>query len=173
MLEAGIFEGQRFELIDGELIDKMGQLPPHAYSVARYTTWLSRVFTGNGQVRVQLPMDVGPADRERSQPEPDLVVVTNEAIDQLRHPDGEQTLLVVEVADSSVRFDITIKRDLYARAGVREYWVLDIPTRELIVYRHPQAGQYTEQHRLTESELASPLARPDASIAVSDLLPPR
>lgn len=172
MLEAGIFEGQRFELIDGYLIEKTGQLPPHAYAVAGLTSGLARIFGIAGQLRIQLPMDVGPADRERSQPEPDIVVVSEEAASQLSHPTGEQALLVIEVADSSVRFDITVKRDLYARANVGEYWVLDIPKRELAVYADPRDGEYSRAVRFTERDRISPACRPEESIAIANILPP-
>jgi Uma2 family endonuclease len=85
-------------------------------------------------------MEAGPADREKSMPEPDLAVV-KEAEDeyQRRHPSGSEMALVVEVADTTVRPDLTRKRDLYANAGVQEYWVLDLKDRRLVVHRHLDA----------------------------------
>ena len=135
MLDAGVFEGQRFELIDGDLIDKIGQKPPHAFAIQRFQELFIRLF-GSGRVRVQGPMEAGSADREKSMPEPDLAVL-KEAKDeyQQRHPAGSEMALVVEVADTTVRPDLTRKRDLYANAGVPEYWVLDLKDRRLVVHR--------------------------------------
>jgi len=135
MLDAGVFQGQRFELIDGDLIDKMGQKPPHASAIQRLVDLLTRLF-GSKRLRVQLPMEAGPADREISMPEPDLAVVSEAKDDyEERHPGGLEMTLVVEVADTTIRPDLTRKRDLYAAAGVREYWVLDLNDRRLVVHR--------------------------------------
>src|SRR6266498_1084142 len=86
MLDAGVFEGQRFELIDGELIDKMGQNPPHAFTIQLLLDWLSRIFQG-GLIRVQLSMEASGIDRERSVPEPDLAILKEKKAEyQRRHP---------------------------------------------------------------------------------------
>ena len=135
MLDAGVFPGQRFELIDGDLIDKLGQKPAHASAIQRLQDILSRMF-GGVRVRVQLPMEVGAADRETSVPEPDLALLTEAKDDyEARHPGGAEMTLVVEVADTTIRPDLTRKRDLYATAGVREYWVLDLKDRRLVIHR--------------------------------------
>ncbi len=154
MLDAGVFEGQRFELIDGDLIDKMGQKPPHMFAIQRLQETLGGVF-GLARVRVQGPMEAGTADREKSMPEPDLAVV-REAKDEYRerHPNGLDMVLVVEVADTTVRPDLTRKRDLYANAGVREYWVLDLNARRLVVHRDLDAanGKYERIESYGENE---------------------
>src|SRR5258708_1406621 len=80
MLEAGLFAGQRLELIDGELIDKMGQNPPHAYAIQALLSWLVKVF-GAQQTRVQLPLEAAVAEQERSLPEPDLAVLAELKVD--------------------------------------------------------------------------------------------
>lgn len=172
MLEAGLFVGQRLELVDGDLIDKMGQKPPHAFSVSCFTTWLAKLFDQQGQLRVQLPLEVNWFDRERSLPEPGICVIPSPLAELgTRHPRGSEAVLVIEVADSSVWFDLTVKRDLYARAGVREYWVLDIPKRELVIHRTLESGIYREVQRLGEAETAAPLCRPEAGVMVARLLP--
>ena len=78
--------------------------------------------------------------------------------------------LVVEVADSSFDFDTNEKRLLYARAAIREYWVVDINGRRLFVYRDPQAGDYVSQQTLGPADAVSPLAAPSATVRVADLL---
>lgn len=135
MLDAGLFQGQRFELIDGDLIDKISQKPPHASAIQRLQEILGGLF-GLARVRTQLPMEVGAADRDTSMPEPDVAVVAEAKYDyEERHPSGPDMTLVVEVSDTTIRPDLTRKRDLYAAAGVREYWVLDLRDRRLVVHR--------------------------------------
>lgn len=165
MLAQGFFTGQRFELIDGELIDKMGQGPRHATAIHLLMILLAKVF-GLERVRGQLPMEAGPRDRKWSQPEPDLAVLLKENIDlKNRHPEGNELSLVVEIADSSVRHDANRKRDMYANAGVPEYWVLDLDSRRLLVFRNLQNNEYSESLTFTETELAPHIQKP-----VSELL---
>ena len=173
MLEAGFFTGERFELIDGDLIDKMGQNPPHAGAIQLCMALLVKIF-GVERVRVQLPIEAGPADRERSVPEPDLAVLAEVKPDfSRRHPNGQELALLVEVADTTLRHDAVTKRDLYARSDVPEYWVLDLNSRRLIVHRELDAGlaQYASIQSYTEDQaisIGSPLGQ---SISVSSLLP--
>lgn len=172
LLDLGAFQGQRFELIDGDLIDKMGQNPPHACAVAILMDWLIRVF-GFGRLRCQLPIEVSQLDRDLNYPEPDLVVLAGASRDYaLRHPNGNEVVLLVEVSDSTARFDQTVKADLYARAGVPEYWVLDVNRRLLSVYRRPIDGHYSRVTKTSAAESVSPEAIADMSVLVSDLLPP-
>lgn len=168
--EAGLFEGRRFELIEGDLIDKMGQNPPHANALQIALEFLVRVF-GLPRVRAQLPMDVALPDRNWNEPEPDLVVTAEQReVFRNRHPRGDETLLVLEIADSSIRQDLLGKRDLYARAGVPEYWVVNIQDRELVVHRTPHDGRYREILTLSEGAMVAPVCRPDAVVAVDALL---
>jgi Uma2 family endonuclease len=170
MQELGFFEGQRCELIDGELIDKMGQNPPHAQAIQNVLFLLAQMF-GLRQVRAQLPIEAADPDQNWNLPEPDVMVLKEVNSYGRRHPRGDETLLVVEVADASVRQDLTVKRSLYARAAVSEYWVLDIPSRRLIVHRQPANGEYSEVFSLTETATVACAARPDQPITVRELLP--
>ena len=155
MLDAGLFAGQRFELIDGDLIDKMGQNPPHSHALRLLHAWLVRIF-GVERVQMQQPVEAAPAERERSLPEPDLSVLAEIRDDYgKRHPRGDELLLAIEVADTTVRYDTTMKRDLYARAGVPVYWVLDIPGRRLIVHQRPSAGRFEQIESVAENSVAS------------------
>jgi Uma2 family endonuclease len=167
MLDAGLFAGQRFELIDGDLIDKMGQNPPHSYALRLLLAWLVKIF-GVERIQVQQPIEAAVAERERSLPEPDFAVIAELKEDYTkRHPRGDELLLAIEVADTTARYDATLKRDMYARAGVPEYWVLDIGGRRLIVHRHPSGGAFEQIDSLSES--ASVLAG-GMQIPVSELL---
>ena len=105
--------------------------------------------------------------RPRHRPEPDLAVVPGRPRDYSAHPNS--AALVVEVSDSLLSFDMNQKRLLYARAGIRDYWVVDVNSRRLLVYRNPQAGDYGTPRQLGESDTVSPLAAPTANVLVADL----
>jgi Uma2 family endonuclease len=170
LLSTGIFEGQRYELIDGDLIDKMGQNPPHAAAIGRVGRWLSSLI-GFDLVRIQLPMEAGGADRERSLPEPDVAVLGElKSEHEQRHPRGDEVLLVVEVSDTTVAFDMSRKAVLYARACVPEYWVLDLVRRVLVVHRQSDGTQYKLVQIFTEGETVSMEGRSETA-RVQDLLP--
>jgi len=174
-LEAlGIFEQQHLELIQGELIDKMGKNRPHVNAAALLFAWLIQVF-GPRLVNVEAPIDVAPEDNPTNEPEPDAVVVKREYVEsrayRLRSPRPEDLALVIEIADSSLPFDLTTKAALYARAGIIEYWVLDIIGRHLIVHREPQAGQYASVTSYSQDESAAPLAAPHSSLRIADIFP--
>ena len=168
MLDAGLFAGQRFELIDGDLIDKMGQNPPHSYAISLLRVRLVEVF-GVERLQFQQPIEAAVAERKRSLPEPDASVLV-EIKDgyRHRHPRGDELLLAIEVADTTVRYDATTKRDLYARAGVPEYWVLDIPGRTLIVHRSLTQRQFEQIDSIPENASVS---AGGIEIPVSELLP--
>jgi Uma2 family endonuclease len=117
----GFFEGQRYELIDGDLIDKMGQKPSHMIGIQLLVRILAQIF-GLDFIRNQGSIEVSIADGERSVPEPDVVVTERPLTEYLkRHPRGNECVLVAEVSDTTARFDLSRKAFLYSRAGVREY----------------------------------------------------
>jgi Uma2 family endonuclease len=172
MGESGLFDGQRYELIDGDLIDKMGQKPRHSSAIQLLLEWLA-TFLRVGLIRVQLPIEAAGEDREWSEPEPDIsVLVELKPEYEARHPRGEELLLVVEVADSSVGFDLTRKATLYAKAGVPEYWVLDLIRRMLVVHRQPDGTQYRDIHMYSEDDVVSMEGRAE-KVRVASILPKR
>jgi Uma2 family endonuclease len=168
----GFFEGQRYELIDGELLNKMGQKPPHAFAIHLVLDWLVRVV-GTSPIRVQLPIEASGADRECSLPEPDVAVVAEmKPAYQNRHPRGDELLLVVEVSDTTATFDLTRKASLYATAGVPEYWVLDLTRRVLVVHRRTGGPTYRLAQLFSETDTVSMEGRGD-TVRVGELLPDR
>jgi Uma2 family endonuclease len=170
MTDASLFVDQKLELIEGDLIEKMGQKPPHAYAVRILQVLLAALF-GVERIQVQLPIEVDEADRESSLPEPDVAVLREAKADyQTRYPRGKELLLVVEVVDTTVQHDLTTKRDLYLRAGVREYWVLDLKRRYLVVHRQPAGTKYTTVLTLCEGESAS-VESAKSGISVARMLP--
>ncbi|HZO89994.1 MAG TPA: Uma2 family endonuclease [Chthonomonadaceae bacterium] len=89
-----------------------------------------------------------------------------------RHPCPADLVLVAEVSDTTLRFDLTTKAVLYARAGIREYWVVDIVGRRIDAHRQPATQGYQEILVYEETERLSPLAHPEAAVRVAGLLPP-
>lgn len=171
LVQSGLLTG-RYELVNGEVISKTGQNPPHAYVIRRLVTWLATAF-GDDRVSIQLPIDVAQADNEVNEPEPDASVLARPADNFLSgNPGPSDLLLVIEVADTTVRFDLRSKAALYARAGIADYWVIDLPGRRIVVHRRPSPEGYSEVLEYSESETVSPLSRPDAGVPVTDLLPP-
>src|SRR5205085_8284824 len=85
-------------------------------------------------------------------------------------PKPQDVALLVEIADTTLRFDLTTKADLYARAGIEDYWVLDLNGRRMIVHRSPQSGKYRSVTAYSENEHVVPLAPPSTQVLVSDVL---
>jgi Uma2 family endonuclease len=168
----GFFNGERYELIDGELLDKMGQNPPHANTI-RLTQRRLGAFMDPGLIQTQLPIEVSAGDKDRSLPEPDLAVLRELRPDyDTRHPRGDELLLVIEVSDSTVNFDLSRKAALYAAAGVPEYWVLNLSRRKLVVHRQPVGYDYRRVELLGEGDMVSMENRAEL-VPVSDLFPAR
>lgn len=166
-VEAGVFGPEdRIELLGGELLTMTPQGSRHAAVATRVGAELARAFGGRGHVRTQMPL----AADDDSEPEPDLAVVPGDALDYLdAHP--STALIVVEVADDSLRRDRSVKRRLYARCGIPEYWIVSLPEARLEVYRRPAGGVYRDAAVLRAGDTVAPLAAPAAAIPVGDLLP--
>ena len=152
MGEAGILgEDDRVELIDGELIDMAPIGSDHVATVNGLTEALVLACTGRAIVSVQNPVRL---DR-LNEPQPDVAVFRLRA-DRYRSRDTagpSDVLLLVEVSDSSLRFDRTVKLPLYARSGIAEVWVVDLQRRVLEAHRRPVGDAYTEiaTHRADEA----------------------
>jgi Uma2 family endonuclease len=163
----GLLTG-RYELIEGELIDKMGQNPPHGYVLTRVMIWLAKVF--GYRVRCQLPMEVAGADQRLNEPQPDIALLAKASPEYYtRQPRGDELALIIEISDSSARFDLTTKARLYARAEVHEYWVVDIPRATVTIHRQPVNGAYSQLERLTKNDS---LSIEGATISIVELLSP-
>lgn len=168
MGEAGVFApGERVELIRGVIRQMSPKGRRHVQAVTMLNSLLTPALQGRAIVQVQDPV---PLRREASEPEPDVRVLAS------KNPrdagdESVDTLLLVEVADSSLRFDRENKARLYAEAGIADYWIVNLVDDVVEVHRDPADGAYRTKLVLKRTESISPLSFPDLEIAVSDLIP--
>ena len=166
----GLLEAHRYELIEGDLIDKMGKNQPHIIWLALFQAWFTHRFAG--RVLAEATLDVSQEFEPTSEPQPDLMVLRSPITAYLeRRPRPADVELLLEVADSTIAFDAIVKAGLYARAGIADYWVVDVNVRHLLVFRNPVDGEYRTATTHAADESVSPLAAPDATLSINDILP--
>ena len=168
MAKVGIIEpGARVELIDGDIVEMSPIGRRHKASVDRVNDVFAPRLHGAAIVRVQSSIVLG----EYGEPEPDVVLLRFRA-DFYAESDEtpEDVLLIVEVADSSETYDRRTKGPLYARFGIPDYWIVDLNRDLVTVYRDPTPDGYATSRVLRRGESISPLAFPELTVAVDDIL---
>lgn len=162
MGEAGLLNGrQRTELIEASIIDMSPIGCEHADWVDRLTRLFIRRLPDEIVVRVQNPVRLD----QTNEPEPDIALLRPRAQPYREaHPRPEDILLIVEVADTSLRYDQEVKCPLYARCGIPEVWVIDVASDRLNVYREPDAGEYRIHRRPRRDETLKLWALPNIAI---------
>lgn len=174
LIEIGVFRpGDPVELLGGQLVVAEPQSEAHYTAVGLVEDALQLAFGPGWLIRSQGPIALD----EQSEPEPDVAVAPGGRRDYSReHP--ARPVLVVEVAVSSLSLDRSHKGSLYARAGLEDYWILNLVERVLEVYRQPAADasapfgwRYVSTQTLGAESSVTPLAAPDARISIAALLP--
>ena len=170
--ELGFFHNRRVELIAGEVM-VMTINPPHAIAVELLGDTLRAVFGAGYRARMQQPLDLG----RWYQPEPDAAIIAGSPRDY-RDAHPTSALLVVEVSETTLRYDRRVKGHRYAHEGIADYWIVNLVDRQLEIYRGPgpdpsRRGRsaYADVTIVPATGTATPLAAPTAVIAVADLLP--
>ncbi len=167
MAETGLFNDKRVELLDGRVWEMPAQLTPHTTAVQLTSDLLRVLFAAGHIVRVQMSIALG----RRSEPE--LVVPGTAHTYARHHPTPAEARLLVEVSDSTLRADRGKKARAYARAGIADYWIVNLINRRLEIHRGPMPdGHFQDVTAHGPDETVSPFALPDAVIRVADLLPP-
>jgi Uma2 family endonuclease len=141
MIEAGVLaEGGRVELIDGEILEMAAIGSRHSAQVNRLNRLFSNIFKADDLlVSVQNPVELGP----RSEPQPDVVLLRWQAdYYESGHPQATDVYLVIEVSDSTVDYDRDVKAPLYAKSGIAEYWLVNLTTDAIEVFRQPTVNGY-------------------------------
>jgi Uma2 family endonuclease len=162
MAEAGIFgEDDRIELIDGEMLTMAPIGGPHMAMVNRLNSVLVRAVGDPAVVSIQNPVSLPPD----SEPQPDVVVLKPSAgALSAGVPGPADVLLLIEVADSTLRYDRGVKLPLYARHGIQEVWIVDLPARRIEAFRGPGAAGYAQRREAGPSEAVALRALPGVSI---------
>lgn len=165
---AGLIDALKYELIEGELLLKMGKNHPHMRAVLLLVSWLRTVFGQNFVVQ-EPSIDLRPEDNPSSEPEPDVIVLNRSFLELSSRPRPEELLLVAEVSGATLAFDVTAKARLYARSGIPEYWVLDLTSRRVIIHRDPFGDAYRSITAYSEDERVATLAAPTQEILAGEL----
>ena len=140
MAEAGLFEGQRVELIHGKIVDMSPAKSKHAGMIMKLTNILSKLPSNKYLLSVQNPLSID----GYSEPEPDLMILNfQDDFYAEAHPSAKDTLLLIEVSDSSLEKDQKVKLPLYAEAGIPEVWIVNLQDHQLEQYREPSEKDYT------------------------------
>jgi Uma2 family endonuclease len=166
---ARLIDLDRYELIEGELLLKMGKSQAHMRALMLLIAWLRSVF-GETFVAQEPSIDLRPEDNASSEPEPDAIVLTRSFLDLSSRARPEELRLVAEVSRTTLPFDLTAKASLYARSGIPEYWVLDLEGRRLIIHREPVEDRYRSVIVYSENERVATLASPSHEARVGEFL---
>lgn len=170
MMEEGYFADKRVELLDGEILQMPAQLTFHAVAVGLIRRVMDAAYGAGYDVRIQAPATLNP----HSEPEPDILVARGDPKDYItHHPGPGEIVLLIEVSDRTLNKDRRRETRAYARAGIADYWIVNLVNRCLEIYRDPLPdGRYQDAQTYSPGEVVNPLTLPDAEIRVADLLPP-
>ena len=166
MIKTGLLDDRPVELLAGEIVEKPPENPPHAYFSSEAGNYLTKVLGDRALVSQGKPMTLP----NQSEPEPDIAIVQPLGRVYLtHHPYPDNIFWVIEYANTSLSKDSTIKYHIYAEAGIPEYWLVNLQTGELIVYRQPRGREYASKMTLKDGTI-SPLAFPDVTIPVEKII---
>jgi len=168
--QAGLLERERFELIDGELVRRMGKSRLHTIALLRLIAWMQLVF-GDGMVEHETPIDLSRPLNATNEPEPDAIALRRPSEEyRLGNPGPDEILLAVGVSATTQDYDLGAKAALYASGGIREYWVLDLREPRLVVHREPSADGYQSIVSYGADEAVSALAAPAAMVRAREFV---
>lgn len=167
MIELGMIDNyERAEIIDGEMVPKMTIGDRHGFAVNMLAKFFIQGLGDDLLVSVQNPLRLGEFD----EPEPDIVVADLTKYDGKRHPRPEETVLVVEVADSSLRYDREIKLPLYSEAGIQEVWIVNLVNDVVEVHKDPSVGVYQSVSIFGLGEAVVSNQLKELTLQVSDII---
>ena len=170
LYEIGLIESKdRIELLNGEIIIMHVIGYRHSQAVTNLNADLSEQARRRYMISPQNPVVL----EEYSAPQPDIVVVPASRRKANRHPTPAEVFLIIEVSDSSLEYDRGDKMRAYAACGITEFWILNLEDGVLEIYRQPEGDDYRERFTIPADGTASPLAFPDVSIALAEIIPPR
>jgi Uma2 family endonuclease len=168
MAEVGLLnEDSRVELIEGEIIDMAPIGTGHGGTVMQLDQLLQDAARGHAYVLAQLVVRLS----DISEPQPDFALVKPRAdFYKKKHPGPADTFLIIEVSESSLRYDLQVKAPLYARHGIPEYWIIDMKGRRVRFFRSPESGQYADVTSTGTPGVVGPVALPEVQIDLTHVL---
>ena len=165
MREKGILNNRRCELINGEIWDMAPEGQFHRFINNRGVKYLRQKLNGKAEV-----FEAHPITLSNSEPEPDIAIVKLPDTAYLsHHPYPEDIYWLIEIADSTLNYDLETKQKIYAQAGIKEYWVIDVQGKQIIVLRNPQGDEFLHRQEMKEGVI-NPMAFPEVVIEVSKLI---
>ena len=169
MIESGIIrEGERVELISGQIFTMAAKGTRHTVSTTRLLKKLLSLIEERAIVRCQDPITLP----KNSEPEPDIVIARLRADDYVdSHPSAADIILIIEVADSTIKFDREIKAAIYAAAGVSEYWIFNLLDDRLEIYRQPEGSIYTSIQIVTPPQSVNLSQFSEIALDIGDFFP--
>ncbi len=168
LAEFHLLADERVELLDGVIIAMSPQNSPHAATIHRLLFTLLPVVGDEAYIRVQAPIVLD----DWSEPEPDIVICQPDPTDYAQHhPQADQVMVVIEVADSSLVYDQGQKAQAYAASGIPEYWVVNLADRSVAILTNPSRDRYQDEQIKSEDDTVFPLG--GQAISVSAILPPQ
>jgi Uma2 family endonuclease len=165
MIATGLLDGRSVELINGAIIQMVPEGIAHAFCCRGTAKYLRTILGERAEISEAHPISL-PND---SEPEPDIAIVkAPDTLYQNRHPQPDDIFWLIEIANTTLVNDLGVKRELYAQAGISEYWVMNLQISELKVFRDLSANEYRSEISLNSGTI-SPLAFPDLAIDLSRL----
>lgn len=168
MVETGILgKEDRVELIEGEILEMAPIGERHAASVRKGNHRLAPLVGDRSLISVQCPIAIP----DWSEPEPDIALLVPRAdFYSAGHPEPKHVQLLIEVADTSVDYDLNVKVPLYARAGIKEVWVVNLRAREVVVFTQPRLGTYRTRRVFGPNAVIETKRVPGLSVPANDLI---
>jgi Uma2 family endonuclease len=165
MIASGLLDDRSLELINGEIIEMSPEGVAHSFYCRGTAKYLRSILGERAEISEAHPITL-PDD---SEPEPDIAIVkTPDTLYQHRHPLPADIFWLIEIANSTLAKDLGVKKDLYAQVGIPEYWVMNLQTSELVVFRDIIANEYRSAVCLSSGNI-SPKAFPEISIEILGL----
>jgi Uma2 family endonuclease len=166
MIGSGLLDDRSLELINGEIIEMSPEGVAHSFYCRGTAKYLRSLLGDRAEISEAHPITLPNND---SEPEPDIAVLRiPDTLYQTRHPFPEDIFWLIEIANTTLVKDLGVKRDLYAQSGIYEYWVMNLQTSELVVFRELIANEYRSEICLSGGNI-SPLVFPDVSIDITQL----
>lgn len=166
MIEAGLLDNRQVELLKGEIIEMSPEGEAHAYFSSEAEDYLRDLLDKQASIRSGKPITLP----NNSEPEPDIAVVQRIGREYLaHHPYPENIFWLIEYSNSSLEKDLNVKTKIYAEAGIKEYWVVNLQKRQLIIFRYPQETEYASKSTLSEGVTYS-LAFPNLAVEVNRII---